>query len=83
MARWLLMVSDRIGSDSMSLTQEFLAEMIGARRSTVTLTAGALQRAGTIEYSRGRVRIVDRQSLEDAACDCYRVTQRLFNDLYR
>lgn len=83
MARWLLMVSDRIESPMLNLTQEFLAEMIGARRSTVTLTAGVLQRKGIIEYGRGRVRIVDRKALEEASCDCFRVTQRLFDGLYR
>ncbi|MGH9919744.1 MAG: Crp/Fnr family transcriptional regulator, partial [Nitrososphaerales archaeon] len=82
MARWLLMVSDRIGASEMHLTQEFLAEMIGARRSTVTITAGTLQRSGIIEYRRGTIRIVDREQLEDAACECYAVTQRLLKNLY-
>jgi CRP-like cAMP-binding protein len=83
LARWLLMVADRVGGAStMHLTQEFLAEMIGARRSTVTIAAGALQRSGIIEYSRGRIRIVNRDSLEDAACECYPITRRLFNTLY-
>ncbi|HVG27768.1 MAG TPA: Crp/Fnr family transcriptional regulator [Acidobacteriaceae bacterium] len=82
LARWLLMVSDRIESTRMQLTQEFLAEMIGARRSTVTIAAGTLQRSGIIEYSRGKIAILDRTSLTDAACECYPVADRLFTTLY-
>ncbi len=81
LARWLLMVADRVGSPHFPLTQEFLAEMIGSRRSTVTLTAGVLKRAGFIDYHRGEVEIIDRQGLEDAACECYAITQRLFSEL--
>ena len=73
LARWLLMVSDRTGDTELRLTQEFLSQMLGARRSTVTLVAGALQRSGLIEYSRGDVRILNRQELEDSACECYRI----------
>jgi CRP-like cAMP-binding protein len=75
LARWLLMVSDRIGSSELRLTQEFLSQMLGARRSTVTLVAGSLQRSGLIEYSRGDVRIINRQGLESVSCECYRVTR--------
>jgi CRP-like cAMP-binding protein len=75
LARWLLMVSDRIGDSELNLTQEFLSQMLGARRSTVTLVAGTLQRSGLIEYSRGHVKILDRDRLESAACECYRITQ--------
>ena len=82
LARWLLMVSDRIDADTLNLTQEFLAEMLGAQRTTVTLVAGTLQESGLIEYRRGHVRIVNRESLEDAACDCYQVTKRLHFGLY-
>ena len=67
LARWLLMVSDRIQDTRLQLTQEFLSQMLGTRRSTVTVTAGALQRAGLIEYRRGQVNILDRDSLENAA----------------
>ncbi len=74
LARWLLMVSDRIGDSELRLTQEFLSQMLGARRSTVTLVAGTLQRSGLIEYSRGEVKILDRAGLERAACECYRIT---------
>ena len=83
LARWLLMVADRLNASSMQLTQEFLAEMIGARRSTVTLAAGALQRSGLIEYRRGQVTVTDRTALEESACECYPVTTKLFATLYQ
>ena len=82
LARWLLMAQDRTHSDVMFFTQEFLGMMLGSRRTTVTLIAGALQRADLIEYSRGKVRILDREKLEDAACDCYKITKDLFSNLY-
>ena len=83
LARWLLMVHDRTRLDSFQLTQEFLAEMLGARRTTVALAAGSLQRSGFIEYSRGKVTIRSREELETAACDCYGVTRRLLLSLYQ
>ncbi len=76
LARWLLMSADRIGSNSVPLTQEFLAQMLGTRRSSVTVAAGMLQKAGLIAHTRGDVRIVDRRQLEDAACECYGIMQR-------
>jgi CRP-like cAMP-binding protein len=76
LARWLLMSHDRIGSDGLPLTQEFLAQMLGSRRASVTEAAGALQKAGAIEYSRGTVSILNRGKLEDAACDCYQAIER-------
>ncbi len=82
LARWLLMTSDRIHSDMLNLTQEFLAEMLGSQRTTVALVAGILQRAGHIEYSRGRVRILDRAGLSAVACDCYEVTCKIVEKLY-
>jgi len=83
LARWLLMVHDRIASDTLHLTQEFLAEMLGAQRTTVTLVAGILQESGLIEYRRGHVKILNRENLEHVACDCYQVTKRLYHGLYR
>ncbi len=83
LAHWLLMVSDRLHANSIQLTQEFLAQMIGARRSTVTLAAGALQRSGLIEYRRGLVTILDRTALEESGCECYPLTRRLFDTLYK
>ena len=82
LARWLLMVQDRTQEDSFLLTQEFVAEMLGARRTTVALAAGTLQRSGFIEYSRGKVTILSREALRMAACDCYGVTERLLQNLY-
>ncbi len=82
LSRWLLMAQDRNDSDTLNLTQEFLAEMLGTQRTTVTTTAGALQRAGLIRYKLGVVTIVDREGLEGAACDCYRIVKRLYRQLY-
>jgi CRP-like cAMP-binding protein len=76
LARWLLMSADRVESNSLPLTQEFLGQMLGTRRSSVTVAAGMLQKAGLIANGRGDVKIVDRQKLEEAACDCYGNMQR-------
>jgi CRP-like cAMP-binding protein len=76
LARWLLMSADRIGSNSLPLTQEFLAQMLGTRRSSVTVAAGILQKAGLIAHSRGDVKIIDRPLLEEAACECYGLMRR-------
>jgi CRP-like cAMP-binding protein len=83
LARWLLMVDDCIQSDTIDLTQEFLAQMLGAQRTTVTMVAGTLQRDGLIEYKRGTLHIVDRKQLEAAACDCYGVIKKLYSNLYK
>lgn len=83
LARWLLMVQDRTQEDDFQLTQEFLAQMLGAQRTTVAIAAGTLQRSGFIEYSRGKVKILSREALKTAACDCYGVTERLLLNLYR
>lgn len=78
LARWLLMAGDRMESHEFPLTQEFVAMMLGATRPTVTVVAGTLQRAGLITYHRGHVTILDRERLEEASCECYRVaTARL------
>jgi CRP-like cAMP-binding protein len=81
LARWFLMLQDRIHDSDFHITQEFLAEMLGSRRTTVTMAAGALQRIGLIEYQRGRVHILDRERLEAAACECYPVIRKLTNGL--
>ena len=73
LSRWLLMSQDRVGSDDFTITQEFLAQMLGARRSTVSVSAGILQRAGLIRYTRGHVTIIDRAGLEAVSCECYAV----------
>jgi CRP-like cAMP-binding protein len=71
MARWLLTLQDLVGGDKLVLTHEFLAIMLGTRRTTVTLAAGLLQKDGIIEYKRGKVHILDRKKLEAACCECY------------
>ncbi|MFY9742110.1 MAG: Crp/Fnr family transcriptional regulator [Candidatus Sulfotelmatobacter sp.] len=76
LARWLLMTQDRIGSENIPLTHEFLSHMLGTRRSSVTVAAGILQSAGLITYNRGSVDIEDRHRLEDAACECYDLMRR-------
>ena len=73
----------RVEDDMLNLTQEFLAQMLGTQRTTVVMVAGALQRSGLIEYKRGRVKIVRREDLESAACECYGVAHRLLANLYR
>jgi CRP-like cAMP-binding protein len=75
LARWLLMCADRVGSNSLPLTQEFLGQMLGTRRSSVTVAAGILQKAGIISHGRGEVEIIDRRKLEKAACECYGLMQ--------
>ena len=71
LARWLLTCHDRVRTDRMPLTHEFLAAMLGTPRTTVTLAAGTLHKAGLIDYSRGHVTIKNRQELEGVACECY------------
>jgi len=83
LARWLLMSRDRATTDTMTMTQEFLADMLGTRRTTVTLVAGSLARQGMIDYRRGKVTVLDRDALERAACDCYRVTKEALVKLYK
>ena len=74
-ARWLLMTHDRVGQNEFLLTQEFLAQMLGVRRPSVTVAAGLLEKAGLITYKRGRITVVDRERLEEAACECYGVVK--------
>ena len=73
LARWLLTSADRMESESLHLTQEFLSQMLGVQRSTVTVAAGELQRAGMIGYSRGKINILDRRKLTKVACECYEI----------
>ena len=75
LARRLLQTQDRIESSSLPLTQELLAQMLGVRRTTVTLVARALQQAGLVKYRHGHIVVLDRAGLEEAACECYRIIQ--------
>jgi CRP-like cAMP-binding protein len=70
-SRWLLRCRDLAASDDIALTQEFLAEMMGVRRTSVSLVANTLQQAGLIKYRRGHIRVLDVEGLQDAACECY------------
>ena len=81
LCRWLLLSLDRLSSDSLSMTQELIANMLGVRREGVTEAAGNLQRAGLISYSRGRIEVLDRPGLEKAVCECYAVVKTEFDRL--
>lgn len=78
LARWLLSVRDCVLSDELPLTQEFIANMLGIRRSGVTVAAGTLQKAGLIRYNRGHITILNHEGLEATACECYRLVQNEF-----
>jgi CRP-like cAMP-binding protein len=75
LARWLLMSVDALGSNELPLTQELLGQMLGTRRSSVSVAAGMLHKAGVIAYTRGNVTVTDRAKLEEAACECYATIQ--------
>jgi CRP-like cAMP-binding protein len=75
LARWLLQTRDRIDSDVLPLTQEFLSQMLGVRRTTVTLVANQLEQAGLIKNRRGRIVVMDRMGLEGVACECYAIVR--------
>lgn len=81
-SRWLLMTHDRVESDEIQLTHEFLAMMLGTNRSGVTDAAAALQTAGFIKYAHGTIDVLDRPGLEDAACECYEVSRDQFDTLW-
>ena len=80
-ARWLLMTRDRVQADEFYLTQEYLAYMLGVRRSGVTIAAGTLQQAGMITYRRGHIKIVDGAALDSVACECYQLVHDEFERL--
>jgi hypothetical protein len=80
-ARWVLMTHDRLPGDEFFLTQEFIADMLGVHRPSVSVVAGAFQQAGYIRYSRGRMTILDRRGLEAASCECYAVGARQIEEL--
>lgn len=78
-ARWLLTTHDRVDGDEFPLTQQFLAQMLGTRRPTVSQVAGRLQERGLISYVRGNMRIIDRRGLEEASCQCYAIVRAEFD----
>ena len=78
LARWLLIAHDRAGADEFPVTHEFISMMLGVRRPGVSLAAGVLQKAGLIQYARGRMAVTDRPGLEADSCECYHTTRREF-----
>jgi CRP-like cAMP-binding protein len=81
LSRWLLMTQDRVDSESLPITHDFLATMLGTDRPSVSLAAGVLQKKKLIEYTRGAVKIVNRKQLEDFACECYGIIQQYNGEL--
>ena len=82
LARWLLMVQDRMRSDTYDLTHEFMADMLVAHRPTVSVAAATLQRHGLISYRHGKIHIQDRDGLQATACECYVISLKLLHQLY-
>jgi CRP-like cAMP-binding protein len=80
-ARWLLMTHDRAGQVSFPLTQEFLSQMLGVRRATVSAATGTLKKKGLIRYVRGHITIIDRRGLESASCGCYQATIQAYSSI--
>lgn len=81
LCRWLLMTHDRVGADQFPLTQEFMGQMLGVRRASVSMAAAILQKAGFIRYSRGKMTICDRPGMEDSTCECYGIVKTEFDRL--
>jgi len=82
LCRWLLLSLDRLPSNELTMTQELIANMLGVRREGVTEAAGHLQAAGLINYSRGRITVIDRPKLEKRVCECYAVVKREYGRLF-
>jgi CRP-like cAMP-binding protein len=82
LCRWLLQTHDRCGSDAVPITQNFLSEMLGVQRTSVTPVARALQTAGLIKYRRGRIDILDRSGIEKRSCECYDIARRISEDVF-
>jgi CRP-like cAMP-binding protein len=82
MCRWLSMTHTRVGRDEFPLRQEFLAQMLGVHRPTVSTAANLLQKAGLITYSRGHLRILDRKALEAGSCECYAIMEAQFEKIF-
>lgn len=82
LARWMLMVHDRLERDDMPLTQEYIAHMLGVRRPSISLAASGLQQMGIIRYGRGQVTVVNRKGLEDRVCSCYGIVRNIADGMY-
>ena len=82
LSRWLLLVRDRVHTNELTITHEFIADMLGVRRAGVTEALGELREAGMIDTSRGLVTIIDPVALEDRSCECYSVVRDRFNTLF-
>ena len=82
LCRWLLTCQDRTGDHVLSLTQEFLAMMLGVQRTSVTMAAQTLHRHGLIEYRRGRITVLDRAGMEQASCECYRTIEAIYASVF-
>jgi CRP-like cAMP-binding protein len=82
LCRWLLLCHDRVKTNELAMTQEFISNMLGGRRESVTVAAGRLQDAGLIHYARGQIAILDREGLERSACECYRIVRDEIERLY-
>jgi CRP-like cAMP-binding protein len=83
LCRWLLLTADRLQEDDLPLTHEFISLLLGANRATVTLTIGSLKKAGLIEHHRSSIRILDRESMEASACECYQICKKRLKDFLR
>ena len=83
MCRWLLRMRDLTGSDDLQLTQELLAQMLGVRRTSVSVVAGTLQKAGFIRYSRGNIRLLNIAQLQEGACECYATVKRHYDRMLK
>lgn len=83
MCRWILLTHDRVQKDEFILTQEFLSQMLGVRRPSVSVVASTLQHAGMIRYSRGNVTIIDRKGLEASTCECYGLIVATMDDIFK
>jgi CRP-like cAMP-binding protein len=81
LCRWLLRARDLSGSDTLSFTQEYLAEMLGVRRTSVTVVAHTLQSAGFIKYARGKIQVLSEEALQEGACECYETVKRQYRQL--
>ncbi|MET3840417.1 Crp/Fnr family transcriptional regulator [Bradyrhizobium sp. OAE829] len=81
LCRWLLRARDLAGSDALPFTQEYLGEMLGVRRTSVTVVANTLQQAGLLQYRRGRIQLVNLEALEEAACECYQAVKSTYEKL--